>query len=231
MHAIALAHAAVGAVALLGFWIAALARKGGPLHRRAGTVYLWGMRAILVTALPLVLAYFLRGDLVRGIFFTHLLVLVGAAVILGQRAVRLKRDFPAYRGGLYTAVGWAQLASGLAAAGAGWWSGSPLLVVFGLVGAVRFAGIQHLRRAPATPAGWWLREHFMAMIANGVATHIAFLGIGLTRLLPQDLAAELAALNLAWFLPLAAGFGAIAVLLRRQRSRLAPRPAPLPLEG
>lgn len=223
MHVVALAHAAVGAVVLLGFWIAALARKGGPLHRRAGTVYQWGMRAILVTALPLVLAYFLRGDAIRGIFFGHLLVLVGAGVALGQRAVRLKRDFTAYHGSLYAALGWAQLASGLAAAGAGWWSGSPLLVVFGLVGAVRFAGIEHLRRAPAAPAGWWLREHFIAMIGNGVATHIAFLGIGLSRLLPPDLANELVELKLAWFLPLAFGFGAIAVLLRRQRKHASSR--------
>ncbi|MCA1713620.1 MAG: hypothetical protein LC715_00305 [Gammaproteobacteria bacterium] len=31
---------------------------------------------------------------------------------------------------------------------------------------------------------WWLVEHYSAMLGNGIATHVAFVSIGLPRLLP-----------------------------------------------
>ena len=47
---------------------------------------------------------------------------------------------------------------------------------------------------------WWLAEHYGAMLGNGVATHVAFLSIGLPRLLP---AIDGDALHyLGWFAPL-----------------------------
>ena len=60
----------------------------------------------------------------------------------------------------------------------------PLLVVFGLVGlAVAVDAVRAPARARAHPA-WWVREHYSAMIGNGVASHIAFLGIGLRGMWP-----------------------------------------------
>ena len=49
-------------------------------------------------------------------------------------------------------------------------------------------------------------EHYNAMIGNGVAVHIAFLGIGLPRLLPMLGGATLQ--QLAWFGPLAVALAA-----------------------
>ena len=50
LHKTALyAHIAVGAVALIVFWIPMAARKGSPLHRRAGRYFLWGMTAVAIT--------------------------------------------------------------------------------------------------------------------------------------------------------------------------------------
>lgn len=224
MHGMVLAlHVAVGAVALLGFWTAALAPKGRPLHRLAGRIYLWAMGGILLTALPLALSYFGRGQALPGVFFLYLEVLVGASVVVGPRAVRLKQDFAAYSSGIYPVLAWAQLGSGLAVAAIGLWAGQVLLTVFGLVGVGRSVQML-LQRGAASPApGWWLREHFTAMIANGIATHIAFLGIGLMRILPADLAAKMADLHLSWFAPLAVGFGAITWLRVRHRRRFARR--------
>ncbi|MDB5978015.1 MAG: hypothetical protein JWR07_4775 [Nevskia sp.] len=223
MHGMVLAlHVAVGAVALLGFWTAALAPKGRPLHRLAGRIYLWAMGGILLTALPLALSYFGRGQALLGVFFLYLEVLVGTSVVVGPRAVRLKQDFAAFSSGIYPALAWAQLGSGLAVAAIGLWAGQVLLTVFGLVGVGRSAQmlVQRLR-SPAP--GWWLREHFTAMIANGIATHIAFLGIGLMRILPANLAARLADLHLAWFAPLTVGVGAIVWLRVRHQRRFARR--------
>ena len=52
LHKTALyAHIAVGAVALIVFWIPMAARKGSPLHRRAGRYFLWGMTAVALTGI------------------------------------------------------------------------------------------------------------------------------------------------------------------------------------
>lgn len=224
MHGMVLAlHVAVGAVALLGFWTAALAPKGRPLHRLAGRIYLWAMGGILLTAVPLALSYFGRGQPLLGVFFLYLEVLVGTSVVVGPRAVRLKQDFAAYTRGIYPMLAWTQLGSGLAVAAIGLWAGQVLLTVFGLVGVGRSVQMLLQRRAASPAPGWWLREHFTAMIANGIATHIAFLGIGLMRILPADLAARVADLNLAWFAPLTVGVTAIVWLRVRHQRRFARR--------
>lgn len=228
MHGLALGlHGAVGAAALLGFWIAALTRKGGVLHRFAGRAYVLAMAAILLSAVPLVLAVFGRGDAVRGVFFSDLLVLVGTSVVLGPRAVRLKHDFAAFHSGIFAPLAWAQLSGGLGAAAVGLWAGQILLAVFGLVGVLRSIQMLRLRRLSQPPPGWWLREHFTAMIANGIATHIAFLGIGLAQVLPP----RLLQLNLSWFVALGVGLGAIAWLSMRQRRRFAGRAAAVAPDG
>ena len=67
-------------------------------------------------------------------------------------------------------------------------------------------------RQPEDPR-WWLREHLGAMIGNGVATHIAFLSIGLPKILPMLAGPVL--LNLAWLGPLAMAFVAGAYLTRK----------------
>jgi uncharacterized membrane protein len=224
MHAIVLAvHSAIGAVALCSFWAAGLARKGSGLHRRAGRIYLAAMAAILLTALPLSLSFFGRGDTLRGSFFLYLLVLVGTSVVIAPRAVRLKRDFAAFRGGSYPYLAGLQLAAGAATVTVGLWARQPLLAVFGSVGVALSLRMLHLRGRPQAPAGWWLREHFTAMIGNGVATHVAFLSIGLPHLLAADVALRVQALHLAWFGPLAAALAAGTWLNIRHRRRFCAR--------
>ena len=46
-------HFGAGAVALVLFWVPALTRKGSPIHRRAGRVYLRAMGIVVATAVPL----------------------------------------------------------------------------------------------------------------------------------------------------------------------------------
>jgi len=220
MHGMVLAaHMAVGAAALLAFWTAALARKGSGPHRLAGRTYLWAMWAILASALPLSLGFFARHQPLSGVFFLYLLILVGTSVTVAPRAIRLKQDFAAFRGGLYGPLAWLQLVSGLAVVAAGLWFAQTLLAVFGGVGVALSLRMLRLLRLATPPAGWWLREHITAMIGNGVATHIGFFSIGLVRLLPADRAAQLQDLHLAWFAPLAAASLAGTWLNLRYRRR------------
>lgn len=224
MHGIVLfLHTAVGAVALLSFWIAALARKGSRPHRLAGRIYLAAMAAILFSAAPLVLSIFWRGDALSGVFFLDLLVLVGTSVVVAPRAIRYKQDFEAYRGGLYRWLSWLQMGGGAITAIIGFWAAQPVLGVFGLVGAALSVRMLRLQSLQAPPAGWWLREHFTAMIGNGVATHVAFLSIGLMRILPHDVAVQVQHMNLAWFGPLGVSLVAGTWLNLRHRRRFGSR--------
>jgi hypothetical protein len=72
-----------------------------------------------------------------------------------------------------------------------------------------------LRFANARPSEpkWWLKEHFGAMVGNGVATHIAFLSIGLPKLLPMFAGPVLQ--NLAWLGPLSLALVARVLLDRK----------------
>jgi hypothetical protein len=92
-------------------------------------------------------------------------------------------------------------------------AGSAILAGFGAIGPLASIGGMRIRRRVQSDRLWWLKEHFGAMIGNGVATHVAFMSIGLRSLLPN---ADPALLNyLAWFGPLSVALVAGRWLNRR----------------
>jgi hypothetical protein len=212
-------HITTGTVALLGFWTAGLARKGGPVHRRAGRVYLSAMLLVVGTALPMAIMHLVAGRTAVGVFLAYLVVITGTAMWLSWRAIRLKRDAGAFFSRAYATVGALNLASGLAVFALGVAIGHPLLTGFSWVGILLGAGMLRSFRSTrrTMPTGnWWLREHYGAMLGNGVATHIAFLSIGMRPVL-QALDSPLAHL-LPWVLPLLVA-GGVSVWLDRRYGR------------
>ena len=191
----ALPHALVGTVALVTFWTAGWAKKGSPLHKRAGKIYMIAMLAYLV-------------------------ILVSHACRSAWLAIRYKRDFARYTGtGSRISAGLLSL-SGIVVVIIGVQFGAWLLIMFGLIGPVTgWGALQLIRKGPSSPK-WWLKEHYGAMIGNGVATHIAFLQIGLMRLVPE--LGFSAVQHLAWFGPLTAGILAGFWLNRRYMTRRQP---------
>lgn len=179
------AHAAIGMLALVCFWMAALLRKGSVLHRRIGQVYLLAMAGICVTGVPLAGSRFMEGNIVTGAFLSYLLLLLLVATWSGWRAIRDKHDVARYTGPLYMAGSWLLLVAGAAMMGLGIYQASPLVAGFSVIGL--YAGFDSLRRRQrmGDHPCWWLREHYAAMFGTGIATHIAFLAIGLPRLLPM----------------------------------------------
>jgi hypothetical protein len=214
-------HIAAGSVALLTFWIAGLARKGRGAHARVGRVYLWAMRAIIVTGLPMALTAFVRGKPVTGAFLSYLVVLVATTVYIAPRAVHLKHDFAAFRRGAYPLFAFGLPLVAGATLMVGIVKHAPLLWGFAFVGLLVGADMIRTLRQPQAPAGLWLREHSGAMIGNGVGTHIVFFSIGLTRLLPA--ASSSTVQNLTWFGPLTVALIVRVVLERRHRRWFAPR--------
>ncbi|MGH8073446.1 MAG: hypothetical protein ACREO4_05160, partial [Lysobacter sp.] len=84
---------------------------------------------------------------------------------------------------------------------------------FSLIGV--FTGIDMWRRRRVMPArpNWWMQEHYGAMVANGAATHVAFLALGLPRLLPEIVGSG--AYLAGWFLPVLLAVAATVMLDRR----------------
>lgn len=212
-------HAIAGTVALVAFWVSAVLRKGSAAHVASGRVYLGAMLALLLLAVPLV-AIQLQVSTGFGGFLAYLLVITATACWTSWRSLRLKRDFARYAGTPLRAVGWLNLAAGVAMLVQGIVAGSILFIGFSIIGVVAGRDLITLHRRGPVDARWWLREHVDGMTGNAVATHIAFLAIGLPRLLP-DLSGPVLQ-NLAWFGPLAVAF-AVRALLRRRWDTVARR--------
>jgi uncharacterized membrane protein len=214
-----IAHVAAGTVALLAYWSAAIARKGGRLHRRVGQAYLLAMVAVLATSVVLAGTFFARGQAGIGTFLAYLALLTATACWQGWTAVR-RKDAAEFHGRGYTLLAWSNMVAGLATLWAGLALGHPLLLVFCWIGILAGAvGLLQQRRFRAGRGlavenrRWWLREHFQSMLGTGVATHVAFLAIGLNRLLsPFGVQAPQL---LAWLLPVAVAVGAGMWLDRR----------------
>lgn len=214
------AHVAPGVLALLTFWIAALARKGSGPHRLAGKAYLLAMLALLLPAVPLSWRVLRHFDAGFGVFLFYLLLITVTALWQGWFAIRDKRDFARYTGRGYRRLAWANVVAGAGVLVMGLALQQPIFVGFSLPGLLGGRGMLATARRGATHPRWWMGEHLSAMLACGVATHIAFLSIGLPRLLPS-LAGE-GLRVFAWLAPLA-----IAALLRVWLLRkYLPTPAP-----
>jgi hypothetical protein len=209
-------HGLAGIVALATFWIAAFAKKGSPLHRGVGKAYLIAMCGIVITAIPMAVIIGLRGKQGVATFLAYLVVITATGMWQGWRAIRRKRDQAGFRNGTYTWVALLNLLASAVVFAVGLKMSQALLMGFSAVGAI--TGVQMLiRRArPILATRWWMEEHFAAMVGCGVATHIAFLAIGLDR--------SIRAIGIdppgwyhliAWFLPLALSF-AVMPLLRRK---------------
>ena len=199
LSAFALPHVAAGTVALLTFWTTAALRKGSRPHRLVGRVYLLAMAVVVVTGVPLTVARALDGQTVGATFLAYLLLLVSTSVWLSWRAIRDRAAPVRYFGRVHAALAIANPLAGLGILALGLSTGNALLMGFSLIGV--FTGLDMWRRRRVMPArpNWWLQEHYGAMVANGAATHVAFLALGLPRLLPEVVGS--AAYLAGWFLP------------------------------
>jgi len=204
-----LVHIALGCVALVAFWTAGIARKGGPLHVGAGKVYLLAMAGLLAATVPMCWLAWFAGHQKIVVFLLYLLVITCTSTWLSWRAIRDRRDWARYVGPAYRALMWLNLGAGAGISLFGLFVADRMqliIVSFSLIGISTFASMRRFALQPPTEARWWMRQHLRAMLGNGVATHIAFLSIGLPRLLPMLQGPVFQ--NLAWLAPL--GVAAVA---------------------
>jgi hypothetical protein len=198
-----LVHGLCGLVALVTFWIAAFAKKGSPLHVQVGKTYMLAMLGIVVTAMPMGAIIAIRGHVVTATFLMYLVVITASSMWVGRRAIRSKRDQPAFRGHAYVAVALLNLAASAATFLVGLQTSEVLLMGFSAIGLHNGTTMLIRRFRPLALTRWWMKEHISAMVGCGVATHIAFLAIGMNRVIdmlglqvPENFGL------LAWFGPL-----------------------------
>lgn len=200
-------HIAAGAVALVVFWGAALSRKGGAGHRRAGR---WFVRAMLTVTLTgaaaslLVLADPLGAKHVAGafdgagdadraraalgarygaLFLLTLSTLVLASVLQGELALRTRQVPGALRGRAYRLLLAGLTLLGGATLTAGITAQHVLLIVFGAVCLVDGPRkLRTTRRAVIAPAQR-VALHLEGMLAGGIGAYTAFFVFGGQRLL------------------------------------------------
>ncbi len=210
------AHIATGTVALIVFWLAAAMKKGTPAHRWVGRCYLVIMVLVLLTAVPLAVQMLAAGRPVIATFLGYLVLITSGACWSAWRAIRDHQRRERYFGRGYWFSAVLIAVAGAVVMVTGMRAGSMLLIVFGAIGVFGlFDAVVRCRRAPGDPR-WWLREHYGAMIGNGIAVHIAFLGIGLRNAFPGIDPALLQ--SLSWFGPLLVAV-VVAVRLDRRYGR------------
>ena len=195
-----LMHSSLGVAALASYWVAALAKKGSGPHKLAGKVYVLVMIGLLIPAIPLSIRVYQHYSASFGAFLFYLLLITATALWQGWTATRNKRDFSRYADRRFRVLAWTNVVAGLAVLGLGIAMKSPIFLGFSLVGLLGGRGMLRLAKAGPSHPRWWMEQHLGAMLGCGVATHIAFLQIGLPRLLPS-LAGPLLQ-NLAWLGPL-----------------------------
>jgi hypothetical protein len=208
-NALLLAHGSTGAVALATFWTAGIAKKGSQLHKSAGKIYLLAMAALLVIALPLAVRIMLSQSTTFGVFLLLLFVITTTNVWISWRAIRDQRNWQRFTGPVYRALAWLNLLGAAVVVAAAFVAGGRwqfIFMAFAAIGVAQFLRMRRFWRTSPTNSRWWFSQHMNGMIGNGVATHIAFLNIGLPKLFPMLAGATLQ--YVAWLGPLAAAFAA-----------------------
>jgi hypothetical protein len=194
------AHISAGTVALACFWTAASLRKGGEGHRIVGRTFLIAIAGLCLTGIGIAIAAFERQQPVRGTFFAYLVLITATPSWIAWRAIRDKKDVKRFAGPLYHALGWANVVAGATVLALGIRYQQLVLSVVSVLGLI--AGSAMLRFARSLPTGrtWWLARHYGAMVAVGIATHVAFLNLGLSHVVPAEWGT--AVMRASWFAPI-----------------------------
>jgi hypothetical protein len=214
------AHVAAGGLALILFWIPAIAPKGGRLHIRAGWFYVACMSVVVVTAFtmsglafaiplsvrriarplsPAELSDFLRAQRISATFLAYLAGLTLAAGWQGIWAVETKREPKAMRTPFSLALNVLVFLAGLTVLVLGITYRSGPLIALSPIGPLLAAGnLRYMLRGPQSRMHWWY-EHLSSMIATAIAGYTAFLVFGGARLFPSIARSQL--FTIFWVLP------------------------------
>jgi uncharacterized membrane protein len=198
-------HIAAGSIVLASMFIPVITRKGGPLHRRAGWVFVVSMVTVSISAvlLSVVRLLFEPANTTSALFLGYLGILTGSQTSVGVRVVRTKSRAAASRNWWDLSLAAALLGGGIGLFVYGLRVEQPLLRAFSIVGMVTgAANLWFWRRTPGRMQ-WWF-EHMNAMLGGCIGGTTAFLVQMANRIGGE-------ASLLMWLAPTIVGVPAIAI--------------------
>ncbi|MGH7727061.1 MAG: hypothetical protein ACREOU_16685 [Candidatus Eiseniibacteriota bacterium] len=233
-------HIGFGAVGLLVFWIPVFAKKGGRIHKRAGTIfkfcvyvvgtsacisaawailhpYSWGRMPANVT--PEEAASTARQIRGIGLFLGSLGLTTLVAVRSGILAIRYRRDPKALSGPGIVALSTACLLAGIAAIVNGILTKMYLFAGVGLIPVLGgWSALAVARKPPTERMGWWY-EHMSNMLGAGIAFYTAFLVFGAGRVFGISFEPPLS--FLPWLGPTLVGIPVITIWTNKYKRKFA----------
>lgn len=207
-------HLVAGLAALILFWIPALTKKGGPAHRAAGRWYVRAMAVITITGILLALLFLAQGRWQTALFLLFLGVITGTSLWNGWRVLRVKREPGRYAGFGHAAVALLNVLAGGALIAFGVAIEMPLFYAFGPVGLIIGGNMLAFALRGTNDPLYWRVEHLTGMIGSGIASHVAFLAFGGSRLFGWGTSGYGLIL---WLAPVVIGTAAITALNIRHR--------------
>jgi hypothetical protein len=232
------AHVAAGSIALILFWIPAIAPKGGRAHVRAGWFYVYCMSVVVVTAfvmsalafsIPLAirqltrplsaaeLSHFLREQRVSAAFLAYL---AGVTLALGWQgiwAVETRRMTKKMNMAFGVVLNLAIILGGLTVLVLGIkLRNGPLIGLSPLGPLLGARNLRYLLSGPQSPMHWWYL-HLSSMVGTGIAGYTAFLVFGGSRLFPALARSQM--YTLFWVLPILIGAPAIRITIDHYRRK------------
>ncbi len=231
-------HIAVGSVALVLFWVPALAQKGSRLHVRAGRIYVIAMYIVSITAFIASVMVLMDplgirrpGQLLDpdeatelaerirmfSLFLLMLSVLVFASLRHGLAALRERTQAGALAQPIHrvTIASLAVLAASVGVIGIR--NGQLLLMIFGGIGLAEASGMFMDTRKQDLRRGDLVFAHLNGLIGTGIGAYTAFFAFGGSRLLADVLTGQWRVIP--WVLPAIIGTFAINRLGRPFRRR------------
>ncbi len=201
-------HIAVGALALVLFWVPAFAKKGSPLHVKVGKVYVGSMYVVVVTAF--IASVMVLADPIgirrpgesygpaeaeelatrfrmMSLFLLMLSVLVFTSLRHGIRALRQRIEPGVLARPSHRAVIGALGLLGAVVGGLGIANGALLLIIFGGISVAGAIGMFRDTLVERPDRRAQLVMHLNGLIGSGIGVYTAFFAFGGSRLLGEIL--------------------------------------------
>jgi hypothetical protein len=231
-------HIVIGTIALLLFWVPAIARKGSPLHVGAGRVYAYCMYAVtasafvaslMVIADPLGIRFpdglpagadaarAAAGNRAGSLFLLMLSVLVFASVRHGMAALRERTRPGTLSQSAHRALLAALAVLAVISIGLGLHFRYLLLIIFGVVGLLAAIGMLRETRKPGMSSRELVVVHLNGMIGSGIGAYTAFFAFGGRSFLGELLPGQWQVIP--WVLPTVIGVIAGSRISRRWLAR------------
>ncbi len=216
-----ISHVAAGSISLVLFWLPVVTKKGGTIHNRIGTIYMYCMWIVVITAFLLSLKNLYVGNYISAGFLGFLTVLTSAPLWYAKAILNHKKGISR---GYFNWFKTLHMTIFLSGVGLVIWAvllkvqgAAILMLVFGILGMTAFTdAFGSFEKIQSREK--WIVTHLRGMLSTGIAAYTAFFAFGGRQFFEHILTDQW--MVIPWVLPSIIGvFG-----IRYWRLRYTPKP-------